>query len=126
AATQVVHGDVEIDFPTGSFNANDHGFSVLAAAEALIMDVNCGRENLEAKALVIEQGDRISDYHVGELADGFASDLFAGFDRRARENAGNLNGHFGSEVEDYAALDFALDENQGRDPFPAVGIFLHR
>src|SRR5690348_13469953 len=97
-AAQVVHCDIEINLAARSLDADHHGFGVAAAREALIVDVNFGGKDFEAKALVIEQGYGISDDHVGQLADGFASELLGSFDRAACEVAGDFYGDFGGEV----------------------------
>src|SRR5208282_2467968 len=54
AAMEVAHGDVDIDFAAGSFDAEDHGLSIHAARKAFLVHMDFGRKDLEAEALVIE------------------------------------------------------------------------
>ena len=98
----------------------------MIAGETFVLHVNFWREHFEAKTLVVEQRDGIADDHVGEFADGFARDLFAFVDGAAGEMAGNFVSDFGSDVEDDAAFDVALEENVRGDAFAAIGLFVHR
>src|SRR5215470_163117 len=119
AAVEIVHGDVEIDFATGSLDAENHGFGVYAAGEAGFAHVNFRRKDLEAKTLVVEQGDAVADDHVGEFADRFANSLFALREFGAGKLAGNAHGDLGCEVENHAPFDVALDGNERGDALAA-------
>ena len=77
------------------------------------------------KALVVEQRDGIADDHVGELANGFAHDLLAGFYGSACEDAGDLHGNFGRNVENHAAFNVAFDADERGHALAAVGVFVH-
>src|SRR4030095_7316809 len=75
---QVVHGDIEKDVATGGFDVQNHGFGVLRTSESFVAGMNFRRKNLESVALIVEQGNRVSDDHVGEFADRFARGLLVG------------------------------------------------
>src|SRR5882762_6047452 len=125
AAMEVVHSDVEIDFAARGFDAEDHGFGVGAAAEALLAYVNFRRKNFEAEPLVVEKRDAVADDHIGEFADGFADDLLALGQGFAGELAGDAHGDVRGQIEDDAALDVALDGDEGSDAFAAIGVLVH-
>src|SRR5205823_2539441 len=125
ATVQIAHGDVEENVATRRLNANDKRFGVRAAGKAGFVHVHFGRKHFEMKALVVEQRDGIADDHVGELANGFAHDLLAGFHLRACEDAGDLHGDFGRNVENHAAFNVAFDANQRGHALAAVGVFVH-
>jgi hypothetical protein len=65
AAMEIVHGNVEIGLAAGGFDGDDHGFGVLAAGKAFFVHVHFGREDFEAKALVVKKSYGIADHHVG-------------------------------------------------------------
>src|SRR6266436_6691183 len=77
ATAQIVHRDVEINLAAGRLDANDHGFGVRASFQAFLVHVNFRRKNFESETAVVEQSDRVSDDHVGELANRFAHHLIA-------------------------------------------------
>src|SRR5262249_35371452 len=121
-----MHGDVQEDRATRSLDGKNQRFCVSGSGEALVVHVNLWRKDLEAKALVVEQGYGISDDHVGEFADRLANGLLAIAHFSAREFGGDSRGNFRREIEDDAALDIAFDSDQRGDSLPTVGFFLHR
>ncbi len=122
---QVMHRDIEVDLAARRFDADDHGLGVGVAGQALIVHVNFRRENFEAKALIVEQRDGISDDHVGEFADRFARDLFAFDDFGAGELACHLQSDFRSQIKNYTALDFAFDDDERGNSLAAIGFLVH-
>src|SRR5262249_31780333 len=94
--------------------------------EAFVINVNFRRKYLEAITLVIQQRDRVADDHVRELADGFANDLIARGDFGSSQDTRNANSDFWREVQDDAALNVALDRDEGGDTFAAIGVLFHR
>src|SRR5260370_11603256 len=104
AEMQIMHGNVEKDFATRRLHADDHGLSLFAAAQALIVYVNFRRKHFEVKALIVEERHGIADDHVGKLANRFADNWLALGNVLTREVAGNLDGDFGRKIEHDAAL----------------------
>src|SRR5258708_19292878 len=117
AAMQIMHGDVEKDFATRRFHTNDHGLSLFAAAQALIVHVNFRGKHFEVKALIVEERHGIADDHVGKLANRFADNLLALGNLLTREVAVNLDGDFGRKIEDDTALNVALMPMSATTPF---------
>src|SRR5271168_5183683 len=123
---QVVHGNIQIDLTARGFEAQNQGLGIHAVGQTLFVDVNFRWKHLEMEALVVEQGDGVTDNHVSEFADRLANHLVGGLDLHARQLTGDLDGDFRRKVEDDAAFDVSLDGDQGSDALAAISILIHR
>ena len=88
----------------GGFEADDQRFGVLAALGAVLGGVQHRRMHAEMESLIVERGDGVADYLVGQFANGFAHQ-FIGFGQfGAGELAGHAHRGFRIEIEDDSCL----------------------
>src|SRR5208282_2176044 len=97
AAMEIVHGDVNVNFAAGRFDAEDHGFGINAARKPFLVHVDFRRKYLEADDLVA-----FGKFGPGKLA-------------------GNAHGNVGSEIEDHTAFDVTLDGYESGHTLAAIG-----
>ena len=111
---EIVHGDVDIDFAAGCFDAKNHGLGIHAARETFFVHVDFGRKDLETEALVVEQRDGIADDHVGELTDSFANNLLAFREFRTGKLAGDTHGDFSRSGRSDVSVERTISQSKSR------------
>src|SRR5690348_720577 len=81
--------------------------------------------DVEMTALIVESGDSVSDYLVGQLADRLANQFIRSCKLDAGKAAGYAQSSVGIDIEDNAALDLALHHDPSGDTFTAISFLLH-
>src|SRR6266571_2166586 len=126
ATPLIAHSDVHIDVAGRGFETKHHGLRVLTACETFLAGMDLRRKHLEAKTLVVEQRDGVSDHHVGHLADRLTDNLLGFLHFCAREVAGDFHGDGRIEVENDAAFNLSFDHDERGQALAAINLLLHR
>src|SRR6185437_684828 len=81
-----------------------------------------GRRNLEMETLIVEAGNGVADYHVGQFADRFTNDVVGFVDCAAGEVLGDLHGSGRILVKENTAFGVAGDLGCRSSASRAIGL----